>query len=226
MKILIAEDDATSRRILERKLTRWGYEFISVTDGNAAIELLMNADTPKLVLLDWMMPGKDGLEVCRIVRQIKTDIPPYIILLTAKGDKDDIAKGLEAGANDYVVKPYHGAELNARIKVGQRMIQLQYAIAEKEKFQGVLEMAGAVCHEFNQPLTSISVFSSLILKDTPEDNPHYETLNKIQAQVYRLGEITKKLMHITKYRTKTYQKGHIVDIDEASQDGLLNNGSQ
>jgi len=218
MKILIAEDDLASRRILEAVLTKWGYDVISVSNGNDAIEKLLGPSAPQLILLDWIMPDKDGVEVCRIVRQKETTTHPYIILLTGKGDKEDITKGLESGANDYIVKPYDKNELQARINVGRRMIKLQNALAEKEKFQGVLEMAGAICHEFNQPLMVISGYSEMQMMDLSEDDPHYETSKNINEQVHRLGNITKKLMSITKYKTKSYLKGSIVDIDEASQE--------
>lgn len=217
MKILIAEDDLPSRLILEAILTKWGYDVISVSNGNDAIDQLLDADAPKLVLLDWIMPDKDGVEVCRSVRQKKTTTPPYIILLTGKGDKKDITKGLDSGADDYIIKPYDKDELRARINVGHRMIQLQNALAEKEKLQGVHEMAGAVCHEFNQPLMVISGYSEMLLMDLSEDNPQYETCRKINEQVHRLGKITRKLMGITKYKTKRYLKGNIVDINEASK---------
>jgi sigma-B regulation protein RsbU (phosphoserine phosphatase) len=222
MKILIAEDDLTSRRILEAVLTRYGYDVISVSNGNDAIKILLDKDPPKLVLVDWIMPDKDGLEVCRIIRQKETTTPPYIILLTGKGNKKDIAKGLDSGADDYIVKPYDRDELRARINVGQRMVELQSALAEKEKFQGVLEMAGAVCHEINQPLMVISGYSEILLMDVPCDHPRYDAIKKINDQVYRLGKITKKLMSITKYKTKKYLKRSIVDIDEASQKELNN----
>ena len=217
MEILIAEDDMASRRLLEAMLTKWGYDVISVSNGNDALETLLGENPPKLVLLDWIMPDKDGIEVCRVVRQKETATPPYIILLTGKGDKEDIAKGLDSGADDYVVKPYDKNELRARINVGQRMIELQTALLEKEKFQGVLEMAGAVCHEINQPLMSISGYSEIILMDMPEDSPHYSSFKRILEQVARLGVITRKLMGITEYKTKSYLQGNIVDIDGASQ---------
>jgi len=152
MKILIAEDDLPSRLILEGVLTKWGYDVIAVSNGNDAVDRLLDADAPKLALLDWMMPDKDGIEVCNIVRHKETTSPSYIILLTGKGNKKDITKGLESGADDYIVKPYDKGELRARINVGQRMIELQNVLAEKEKLNGVIEMAGAVCHEMNQPM--------------------------------------------------------------------------
>ncbi len=217
MKILIAEDDLVSRRILEAVLTKWGYDVISVSNGNDAIDILLDAGAPKLALLDWIMPDREGLEVCRIVRQNEATKLSYLILLTGKGDKKDISKGLDSGADDYIVKPYDKDELRARINVGRRMIELQNALVEKEKFQGVLEMAGAVCHEINQPLMAVSGYSELLLMDISEDNPQYKCLSRIMEQVQRLGTITKKLMGITRYKTKDYLKGSIVDIDESSQ---------
>ncbi len=89
MKVLIAEDDSTSRKVLERMLTKWGYDTTTVTNGNDAADILLRPDSPKLILLDWVMPGKDGIEVCRIVRKIKTEIEPYIILVTSKGEKQN-----------------------------------------------------------------------------------------------------------------------------------------
>ncbi len=217
MKILIAEDDLISRRILEAVLTKWEYDVISVSNGNDAIDILLDADAPKLALLDWIMPDREGVEVCRIVRQNEAAKLSYLILLTGKGDKKDISKGLDSGADDYIVKPYDKDELRARINVGRRMIELQNALVEKEKFQGVLEMAGAVCHEINQPLMAVSGYSELLLMDMSEDNPQYKSLSRIMEQVQCLGTITKKLMGITRYKTKDYLKGSIVDIDESSQ---------
>ena len=124
MKILIAEDDRMSRTLLERNLTRWGHEVELTTDGLQAWDALQNKPLPQLAILDWMMPGIDGVEVCRRVRRITTDVPLYIILLTAKGSKSDIVEGLIAGANDYVTKPFDREELQARIQVGATVVGL------------------------------------------------------------------------------------------------------
>ncbi len=133
MRILIAEDDTVSRRMLEAILVKWGYEVITTTNGAEAWQILQGEDTPKLVILDWMMPEMDGLDVCKKIRE-NTDLDSiYIILLTARGQKGDIVAGLEAGANDYITKPFDRDELKARIQVGVRMINLQSELAEHIK---------------------------------------------------------------------------------------------
>lgn len=131
MKILIAEDDPVSRKLLESYLTKWGYEVAATSDGNAAWDVLAGTDPPLLAILDWMMPGHDGIELCRKIREDHQLDSAYIILLTAKGQKEDVITGLEAGADDYVVKPFYPEELRARIEVGVRVIQLQTSLENK-----------------------------------------------------------------------------------------------
>jgi len=131
MKILAAEDDSTSRMLLEALLKKWGYEVISTCDGNEAWAAMQVDDPPQLAVLDWMMPGLDGVEVCRKIRELDTAGSTYIILLTALGDKKDIVMGLEAGANDYVTKPFDKDELRARVNVGRRIVELQSALTTK-----------------------------------------------------------------------------------------------
>jgi phosphoserine phosphatase RsbU/P len=133
MKVLIAEDDTVSRRLLETTLMRWGYEVVVASDGVEAWEALQGDDAPSLAILDWMMPGMDGLEVCRRIRKMPSSTPPYLILLTAKGGREDLVTGLEAGANDYVTKPFNREELRARVQVGVRMVELQQSLADRVK---------------------------------------------------------------------------------------------
>jgi DNA-binding response OmpR family regulator len=129
MKILIAEDEPVSCRILQSLLLKWGYEVVVTHNGVEAWEVIQGEEAPLLALLDWMMPGMDGAEVCHKVRQSDRLKPIYIILLTAKDRKEDIVTGLQAGANDYVTKPFDVRELRARIQVGQRVLDLQQALA-------------------------------------------------------------------------------------------------
>ena len=216
MKILIAEDDFTSRTMLQAILTRWGFDVLATCDGEEAYTVFQQNDAPQLAVLDWEMPGVDGADLCRRLRGQDRSDPLYLILLTSRGRREDIVQGLEAGADDYIAKPYDTEELHARIHVGGRMIKLQNALREREKLQGVLEMAGAVCHELNQPLQCVSGFSELLLMDLKTDDPNYETLKNIEAGIDRIGKLTRRIMKITSYQTKPYLASKIVDIEQAS----------
>jgi phosphoserine phosphatase RsbU/P len=130
-RILIAEDDMVSRTVLERSLRGWGHDVVVTTDGAAAWEALQAEDAPPLVILDWMMPGLEGPEVCRRVRALGNPVPTYIILLTAKGQTDDVVTGLDSGADDYVTKPFDRLELRSRLRVGERILALQHGLADR-----------------------------------------------------------------------------------------------
>jgi DNA-binding response OmpR family regulator len=130
-RILIAEDHYVSRHMLERNLENWGFRVTSAQDGEAAAEILEGPDAPSIAVLDWMMPKLDGVEVCKRVRQHSDRPYIYLVLLTAKAQKEEIATGLDAGADDYVVKPFDPSELRARLKVGQRVVELERRLARK-----------------------------------------------------------------------------------------------
>jgi diguanylate cyclase (GGDEF)-like protein len=125
MKILIADDDTISRRLTQKVLERAGYEVLAVENGVSAAKSLAGPDCPRLALLDWVMPGLDGPSVCRMIRTRYDQPYIFMILLTSKESKQDIVTGLEAGADDYLIKPYHPEELKARLRAGQRILQLQ-----------------------------------------------------------------------------------------------------
>lgn len=131
MKILIAEDNEVSSRILQLTLAAAGHEVIATENGAAAWAILEKDDSPAMAILDWMMPDMDGLEVCRLVRRQTTATPIYIILLTAKAGKTDVVQGLDAGANDYIFKPFNREELNARVRVGETVVKLQQNLAAR-----------------------------------------------------------------------------------------------
>jgi len=131
MRLLIAEDDRVSRRLLERTLRRWGYEVTVAVDGLEAWQHLGTPGLVQLAIVDWMMPGLDGTELCRRVRGMETPVPTYLILLTARSTREDIVTGLEAGADDYIVKPFDESELKARVQVGVRVAQLQLSLADR-----------------------------------------------------------------------------------------------
>ena len=131
MRILIAEDEPIPRLLLSTALAEWGYEVVTAEDGDQAWQALQAPDAPRMAVLDWMMPGVDGPELCRRLRERSTSEPTYVILLTARDDKGDVVAGLVAGANDYVTKPFDRDELRARIQVGRTVVELQGTLAAR-----------------------------------------------------------------------------------------------
>jgi DNA-binding response OmpR family regulator len=152
-RVLIADDDQLSLRKLEYMLTNEGFTVSTATDGEQALEQLGADDPPALAILDVLMPKVDGVEVCRRLRMQPCAVPPYLILLTVKSDKEDIVKGLEAGANDYVAKPFDPAELLARLRVGLHVLTLQRKLAERVE-------------ELEYALTRMRHLQVLLRKDT------------------------------------------------------------
>ena len=131
MRVLVADDDRTTRLILERMLPGWGYEPVLAADGVEAWEILQGHDAPRLAILDWGMPGLTGPEICRRLRETQRDRSTYAIILTAHDRRDDIVEGLRAGADDYLTKPFDKGELQARLNVGHRLLRLQSALADR-----------------------------------------------------------------------------------------------
>jgi diguanylate cyclase (GGDEF)-like protein len=124
-RILIADDDAVSRRMLNALLVMWGYQVEVSTDGEESLRILSGDNSPRLAVLDWMMPGLEGPEICQRVRARSSQPYTYILLLTGRSQKEDLLRGLESGADDYLTKPFDAHELNARLRVGQRILDLQ-----------------------------------------------------------------------------------------------------
>jgi len=133
MKILIAEDEIVSRKVIENTLKKHGHDVVVTCDGVEAWQALQSENAPKLAILDWMMPEMDGLELCRKIRNGSGNQLIYIILLTSKGQKEDIVEGLRAGADDYVPKPFYSDELCARVQAGIRIIELQESLTIRVK---------------------------------------------------------------------------------------------
>ncbi len=157
MNILIADDDVTSRCLLEAVLGKLGYDVVTASNGNDALAKMQIDGAPDIVILDWIMPGMDGIEVCRLYREAHPNVPKYIIILTAKDSKSDTVEGLVAGANDYITKPFDNSELIARLGVGRRFVDMQKKLAERvyelksaldhvKKLQGILPIC-MYCHK-------------------------------------------------------------------------------
>jgi len=154
MKVLIADDDPTSLRLLQATISAWGHEAIAANNGNDAWQALRSPDAPKLAVLDWMMPGIDGVEVCKRLREQVTSEPAYVILLSSRNTTADIVSGLQHGANDYVVKPFDRDELRARFNVGCQVVKLQEALSHRVR---ELEEASA---QINQLRTLLPICCS------------------------------------------------------------------
>lgn len=133
MKVLLAEDEPVTRRLLEAQMTRFGFEVVSVGDGLKAWEVLQSAEAPSLVVLDWNMPGLDGPDVCRRIRERPRSGYTYMVLVTARNAKSDVVQGLSAGADDFVSKPVDPDELHARLRTGERIVRLEQTLAKQVK---------------------------------------------------------------------------------------------
>jgi two-component system cell cycle response regulator len=136
MKVLIADDESVSRRMLELWLRRWGYEVVVAHDGLQALDILNQSDAPKLLVLDWQMPGKNGVELCREIRKRRNEDYSYVLLLTSKRNQTDVVEGLESGADDFLTKPFNPQELQVRLRTGQRIICLMdQLVAAREELR-------------------------------------------------------------------------------------------
>jgi len=174
VKILIAEDEPVSRRILHHLLTEHGHDVIVTADGLQAWEVLQGHDAPPLAIIDWMMPGITGLQLCRLVHAAPDAELKYLILLTSKGEKADIVRGLAAGANDYVTKPFDKDELTARVDVGVRVIHLQIRLAER-------------IHELQEALAHVNQLKGIIpicaqCKRIRDDQNYWQRVEKYIAK--------------------------------------------
>lgn len=150
MKVLVAEDDLIYRRVLRSTLAAWDYRVVEVADGEAALRELESDDGPRLALLDWVMPGLDGPEVCRALRQRGGDSYVYVVLLTARGGKADLVEGLDAGADDYLIKPFDPTELKARLNTGKRLVQLHEQLIEAREDLRRLATRDALTNVWNR----------------------------------------------------------------------------
>ncbi len=186
MRVLIAEDNDSSRDMLVALMVKWGYQVVSTTDGKMALDALRKPRGPKLAVLDWTMPGMDGIEVCRRIRKTDTVDPPYIIILSARDRKEDIVTGLDAGANDYITRPFDSDELRARMEAGRRAVEFQAALVKGARRQA----KQAAVSQKEQGSVSEQSVGKLGKEDVPA--PSSETATRIFEQivvVFKRGEI-------------------------------------
>lgn len=207
MNILVADDEAVSRRLVVELLKKMGHEVEAVADGRAACARLQAPDAPQLAILDWMMPGMDGPEIIRTLRQ-HPDLYPYLILLTHRSETEDKVAGLGSGADDYLVKPVHYGELQARVDVGIRYLEMQKRLAEKstslirlereQKADSLAKMAGGVAHHINNKLQVVIGYLDLLHVDPNFcgrlAQEHAEMLAHIREAAKEATEIGKKML--------------------------------
>jgi len=205
MKILIAEDDIISSRVLETTLVKWGHEVVVTRNGAEAWTVLQQPDAPLLAILDWMMPNMAGIEVCRKVRELELSIPAYIILLTAKTAREDVITGLNAGADDYLTKPFNREELRARLQVGVRSADLQKklaahveelesALAQVKLLQGILPIC-SYCRKIRDDKNYWQQVESYVTEHSEAEFSHvicpdcYDTTVKTQLENLKKSRI-------------------------------------
>ena len=216
MDILVAEDNPTARMLLRAYLNKWQHHAVECSDGDEAWELLQRPDAPSLAVLDWQMPGMDGLEICQKVRGKGGSMLPYIIFVTARDRPDDISTGLRAGADDYITKPFEENELFARLQVGLRVVGLWHRLLDAERNRVLMQTAGAAAHELNNPL-AILVGKVQLMQAQNGDPKVADQLQAVLDNAKRIGSIVQKMEAARVYVTKPYVKGtDIVDFDQST----------
>ena len=167
MNVLIVEDNRVARKSLEASLVEWGYDVITCSNGTDALRLLTERDPPGLAILDWMIPGMDGIEVCRKVRESRATPFVYILIVTGKGKSADVVAALEAGADDYLTKPFDASELRVRMRAGERIVRLQQELrfkADHDALTGlwnhktIIDFLGRELSRAQREGTSVAVF--------------------------------------------------------------------
>jgi diguanylate cyclase (GGDEF)-like protein len=192
MKVLVADDEVVSRRLIETSVRRWGYDVIVAKDGLEASQILQSHDAPNLAILDWVMPGLDGLQLCRELRKGPREPYTYILLLTSKHAKSDVIQGLEAGADDYIAKPFDPQELRVRLRTGKRILCLLDQITTAR--EALRELAS------RDPLTGIWNHSSIIELLSSE-------FERAERQGTYVGVV---LMDLDRFKSINDNYGHLV----------------
>jgi CheY-like chemotaxis protein len=214
--ILVVEDEGIVAQEIKSRLEKAGYSVCAVAhDGQTAV-VRAGEMRPALVLMDIRLKGEmDGIEAAGLIRD-RFNIP--VVYLTAYTDPATLERAKVMEPFGYVVKPFDTRSLIVSIEIALHRHRSESERLYREKLQAVLETAGAICHELNQPMMAISGHTELLLDSLETDDPVYPKIAKIKSQVERMGAITQKLMGITRYETKNYVQGErIVDIDKSSQ---------
>ncbi len=192
--VLIADDDPPTRILLRAAITQWGYKVVAAQDGEEAWDILQHPDAPKLLIIDWLMPKLNGIDLCiRIKKQLS--YRPYIILLTQVTGTENIVKGLEAGANEFLSKPFNMAELNSRLSVGERIIHFEDTLAtQNKKLQGYIQqiksltaLSPTISAEINEILKSAN-----LLEKTDNNLIHINKIKELHSNLKQVADLIDK----------------------------------
>jgi two-component system, cell cycle response regulator len=189
--VLIAEDDPIFRRMLHRWFTRWGYHVTAVENGRDAWEVLQRPDAPQLAVLDWMMPEIDGITLCRKIRASEPGPYRYILLLTAKDDKQDVVTGLDSGADDYLTKPFDVDELRARVRAGKRILDLQAELIHAKD-----ELQFAAAHDRLTSLWNRGAIVDLLKAEISRRRRSLDALSVVMGDIDHFKKINDTYGHL------------------------------
>ena len=224
MRVLFADDDAIARTLLAAVLADLDHDVSVAEDGESAWEAFQQAPAP-LVVLDINMPGLDGLEVCRRIRGHAAGRETFVLILTARDGRDDLATVLEAGADDYVTKPSSPENLRARLEIAQRRIAQDMArrtaeaeLARSRWLAGIGETTIALEHEINNPLSALLGHAELLLMDAGLSEDQREQLRIIQEQAARIAQVVRRLAKLKNPQSVEYLAGALM-LDLSSRTG-------
>jgi signal transduction histidine kinase len=215
MKVLVADDDKIAQKLLEKHLSSWGYEVVLATDGDEAWNVLNGSDPPQIAILDWMMPGKTGVEICADCQ--KAGLSVYRILLTAKEENEDMMYALDQGAHDFQSKPIIPEILRSRVAVGKRMIEAIQDTMRSERLAAVGLLVAGVAHHFNNLNLPVLMYASSILKKIDLDPNTRKKLEKIEKAAQQARDLTDKLMSIASNKR---HKKELADLNNLITDAI------
>jgi signal transduction histidine kinase len=195
MRVLVADDDGTVRRVLEPEISSWGYDVELASDGNEAWQVLSGSDPPRIAILDWLMPGKDGVEICR---DLQNRLEPFIyrLLLTAKSERHDLLYALDNGAHDFQTKPIEFDILRARLSVAVRLVEAKDEVLRAERMAAVTTLVRGIAHQFNNLNATTLGFVELLLKDPGLQPKQQQRLDRILEATHRARDITSRLLSL------------------------------
>lgn len=199
MKVLIADDDLSTRILMDKLISSWGYDVVSASDGNEAWEYLNSDDPPQIAVLDWSMPGKTGVEICSLCA--REGLPVYRILVTAKDEEQDFIYAIDNGAHDFQSKPIVPGILKSRISVGQRFIEWLQETISSERLAAVGRLVAGIAHHFNNLNTPILMYASSILTKQDLDDGIKKKVEKIEKAAEQAKSLTERLMAFASNKT-------------------------